>query len=213
MDLGDLRRDYNSQTGLSRKDLNPDPVIQFDQWFEQARQTELKDPSAMSLATADRNGIVTIRTVLLKIYDQQGFVFFTNYESKKARQIAENPNVAILFPWLAQERQVKITGQAYRIPTTESLRYFLSRPRGSQLGAWVSQQSSIISSRSLLMSKLEEIRQRFAEGDISLPEFWGGYRIKPSTIEFWQGQPDRLHDRFQYTRSADDSWEINRLAP
>ncbi|MBC8210915.1 MAG: pyridoxamine 5'-phosphate oxidase [Gammaproteobacteria bacterium] len=213
MDIGDLRRDYNSQTGLSRKEMNPDPIMQFDHWFAQARQTELKDPSAMSLATADRHGIVTIRTVLLKIYDQQGFVFFTNYESKKARQIAENPNVALLFPWLAQERQVKITGQAHRIPSSESLRYFLSRPRGSQLGAWVSAQSSIISSRSLLMSKLEEIRQRFAEGEISLPEFWGGYRVKPSTIEFWQGQPDRLHDRFQYTRSADDNWEINRLAP
>ena len=212
MDIGELRRDFK-QTGLSRKNLNPDPIIQFDHWFEQARQTDLKDPSAMSLATADRHGVVTIRTVLLKIYDQQGFVFFTNYESTKARQIAENPNVALLFPWLTQDRQVKITGRASRIPSAESLRYFVTRPRGSQLGAWVSQQSSVISSRSLLMAKLEEIRQRFAGGDISLPEFWGGFRVEPSSIEFWQGQPDRLHDRFKYTRSAENGWEINRLAP
>jgi len=212
MDIGELRRDFK-QTGLSRKSLDPDPIIQFDHWFEQARQSDLKDPSAMSLATADRHGVVTIRTVLLKIYDQQGFVFFTNYESTKARQITENPNVALLFPWLTQDRQVKITGRASRIPSAESLRYFVTRPRGSQLGAWVSQQSSVISSRSLLMAKLDEIRQRFAGGDISLPEFWGGFRVEPSSIEFWQGQPDRLHDRFKYTRSAENGWEINRLAP
>ena len=212
MDIGELRRDFK-QTGLSRKSLDPDPIIQFDHWFEQARQADLKDPSAMSLATADRHGVVTIRTVLLKIYDQQGFVFFTNYESTKARQISENPNVALLFPWLTQDRQVKITGRASRIPSAESLRYFVTRPRGSQLGAWVSQQSSVISSRSLLMAKLDEIRQRFAGGDISLPEFWGGFRVEPSSIEFWQGQPDRLHDRFKYTRSAENGWEINRLAP
>lgn len=211
-DIGNLRREYD-HAGLSRKDLNPDPIIQFEHWFEDARQADIKDPSAMSLATANRQGEISIRTVLLKIFDQHGFVFFTNYESTKARHIAENPNVALLFPWLDLDRQVKIIGTASKISSAESLRYFLSRPRGSQLGAWVSEQSSVISSRALLMAKLNEIKQRFADGDISLPEFWGGYRVKPSKIEFWQGQPDRLHDRFQYSRQQDDSWEINRLAP
>lgn len=213
MNIGDIRREYD-QGNLSRRDLDPDPIQQFDHWFKQARGCELiKDPSAMSLATASNHGEVTIRTVLLKIYDHSGFVFFTNYESAKSRQIHENPNVALLFPWLHLDRQVKITGQASRIPGHESLRYFMSRPRGSQLGAWVSAQSSVISSRQLLMSKLEEIKQRFAEGDISLPEFWGGFRVVPQTIEFWQGQPDRLHDRFKYIRQSDDQWEIHRLAP
>lgn len=210
-DIGDLRREYN-HAGLSRKDLHPDPIIQFEHWFADARQADIKDPSAMSLATANRQAEISIRTVLLKIFDSKGFVFFTNYESAKARHIAENPNVALLFPWLDLDRQVKIIGTASRVSSAESLRYFLSRPRGSQLGAWVSAQSSVISSRALLLAKLQEIKQRFADGDVSLPEFWGGYRVVPSKIEFWQGQPDRLHDRFQYTRQQ-DGWEINRLAP
>ena len=212
MDLGNIRRVYD-QTGLSRDTLNPDPIIQFEQWFNEALKTDIKDPSAMSLATANKQGEVSLRTVLLKIYDQQGFVFFTNYESAKSQHIAENPNVALLFPWLDQDRQVKSVGQASRISTKESLKYFLSRPRGSQLGAWVSQQSSIISSRILLMSKLEEIKNRFADGDVSLPEFWGGYRVQPSSIEFSQGQPDRLHDRFLYSRQQENDWKISRLAP
>ncbi len=212
MDLADIRREY-SQGKLTRQDLNADPILQFDSWFKQALQSDIKDPSAMSLATADQSGGVSIRTVLLKIYDQQGFVFFTNYESAKARQISENPKVALLFPWLNLDRQVKIRGRASRISTQESLKYFISRPRGSQLGAWVSQQSSVISSRALLAAKLQEIKQRFADGDISLPEFWGGYRVEPESIEFWQGQPDRLHDRFRYQRQSDNSWKIERLAP
>jgi len=212
MDLGNIRRVYDQGT-LSRSDLDVNPIIQFDHWFKEAQETDIKDPSAMSLATANKQGEVSLRTVLLKIYDQQGFVFFTNYESKKARHIEENPNVALLFPWLDQDRQVKITGQACKISSKESLKYFITRPRGSQLGAWVSQQSSVISSRSLLLGKLEEIKTRFAKGDISLPEFWGGYRVKPVSIEFWQGQPDRLHDRFMYTRDVNDKWKIERLAP
>jgi len=212
MDLGSIRRVYGN-SGLSRDTLNPDPIIQFEHWFNEALETDIKDPSAMSLATANKQGEVSLRTVLLKTYDQQGFVFFTNYESAKSRHIAENPNVALLFPWLDQDRQVKIVGRASRIPTSESLKYFLSRPRGSQLGAWVSEQSSVISSRTLLMSKLEEIKKRFADGDISLPEFWGGYRVKPTSIEFWQGQPDRLHDRFLYQQQDDMGWTISRLAP
>jgi pyridoxamine 5'-phosphate oxidase len=212
MDLADIRREYG-QGELTRQDLNADPIMQFDRWFKQAQQSDTKDPSAMSLATADRSGEVSVRTVLLKVYDQQGFVFFTNYESFKARQINENPRVALLFPWLNQDRQVKIRGQASRISTQESLKYFISRPRGSQLGAWVSQQSSVISSRALLLGKLQEIKQRFADGDISLPEFWGGYRVVPDSIEFWQGQPDRLHDRFRYQRQSGNNWKIERLAP
>jgi pyridoxamine 5'-phosphate oxidase len=212
MDLADIRREYG-QGELTRQDLNADPILQFDSWFKQAQQSEIKDPSAMSLATADASSEVSVRTVLLKIYDQQGFVFFTNYESAKARQISENPKVALLFPWLNLDRQVKIRGRASRISTQESLKYFITRPRGSQLGAWVSQQSSVISSRAFLIAKLQEIKQRFADGDISLPEFWGGYRVVPESIEFWQGQPDRLHDRFRYQRQSNDDWEIERLAP
>ena len=212
MDIGDIRREYD-WGDLNREDLDPNPIRQFDRWFEQARESAISDPSAMSLATSDLQGFVTNRTVLLKIYDQQGFVFFTNYESTKARQMDENPRVALLFPWLHQERQVEITGTAERISSKESLKYFLTRPRGSQLGAWVSPQSRVISSREILLSKLDEIKQRFASGDISLPEFWGGYRVYPQTVEFWQGRPSRLHDRFEYRRQADDSWEINRLAP
>ena len=212
MKVGDIRREYDWGE-LNREDLDADPIVQFDRWFEQARDSAIGDPSALSLATADLEGNVTNRTVLLKIYDQQGFVFFTNYESTKAKQIAQNPKVALLFAWLHQDRQIEITGTASRISSKESLKYFLSRPRGSQLGAWVSPQSRVISSREMLMTKLEEIKQRFASGDISLPEFWGGYRVRPSTIEFWQGRPNRLHDRFEYRRQADDSWAINRLAP
>lgn len=212
MDIGNIRRDYDSD-GLTRAQLAADPIDQFDTWFKQAQQTDIKDPSAMSLATASQSGEVSLRTVLLKIYDEQGFVFFTNYTSTKAQQIAENANVALLFPWLDQDRQVKITGQAQRISSAESLRYFMTRPRGSQLGAWVSSQSSVISSRNLLLSKLEEIKQRFSDGEVSLPEFWGGYRVKPSTIEFWQGRPDRLHDRFKYVLQQNGQWEINRIAP
>ena len=213
MEITDLRREYNHQGELKRSDLDTDPIIQFNTWFNQARDSSIQDPSAMSLATADAQGRVTIRTVLLKIYDERGFVFFTNYESTKSKQMAENDQVALLFPWIEMDRQIKITGTASRIPNAESLKYFLTRPRGSQLDAWVSEQSSVISSRQLLMSKLEEIKQRFADGNVTLPEFWGGYRVDPITIEFWQGQPDRLHDRFQYVRQQDNSWQINRLAP
>jgi len=166
----------------------------------------------MTLATVDSDGQPYQRTVLLKYFDTNGFVFFTNYSSRKAQQIAENPHVCALFPWITLERQVILQGRAEKISTLESLKYFSSRPRESQIGAWVSNQSEVITSRKVLLQKLDEIRSKFTHGEIPLPSFWGGYRIVPQTIEFWQGGPARLHDRFLYRKSA-DTWNIERLSP
>ena len=199
--------------GLSHKELDPDPVKQFQYWFEQTIDTGIAEPNAMSLSTVDEQGQPWLRTVLLKLYDEQGFVFFTNYESRKSIHIAHNPKVALLFPWVGLARQVLITGQASRLPTAESLRYFTTRPRGSQIGAWASPQSQVITSRSLLDIKIAEITRKFAGGQIPLPDFWGGYRVKPDMIEFWQGRDSRLHDRFRYQLDADGEWRIDRLAP
>ena len=210
MDLSFMRQGYENG-GLTKEQLNIDPFLQFEAWFEKA-QTAESIPNAMSLATVGNSGDPTLRTVLLKLFDENGFVFFTNYKSRKATQIEENPNVAMLFNWVAMERQVSIKGVAKKIETSESLKYFLSRPRGSQLGAWVSDQSSVLTSRKILEIKLEEIKFKFAKGKIPLPDFWGGYRIKPDKFEFWQGCPNRLHDRFLYTKMAEE-WQIERLAP
>ncbi len=212
MDLGELRKNY-TKDGLTEKDLDKDPFKQFEFWFKQAIETEINEPNAFSLATASKELEVAVRTVLLKMFDKKGFVFFTNYESVKSKQIAENPKVAAVFPWLPLERQVVITGKAKKVSTTESLKYFSTRPRGSQLGAWISQQSSVITSRKLLEIKFDEIKRKFLDKEIPLPSFWGGYRIIPNTIEFWQGRPNRLHDRFKYTLQEDNSWTIERLAP
>jgi pyridoxamine 5'-phosphate oxidase len=211
MDLSDFRREYTGR-GLRREDLDPHPVRQFETWFRQATEVGLHEPNAMSLATVDPKGRPLLRTVLLKYFDAAGFVFFTNYESRKAQHIAENPNVSLLFPWILLERQVIVQGKAEKISASESLRYFLSRPRESQLGAWVSQQSSVISSRKLLMQKLHEISEKFRDGEIPLPSFWGGYRVVPETVEFWQGAPARLHDRFLYEKK-DEKWAMERLSP
>ena len=211
MDLAEFRKEYSSR-GLRREELNPDPVAQFSEWFIQATELEVHEPNAATLATVDQSGMPYQRTVLLKYYDKDGFVFFTNYSSRKARQIAVNPRCSLLFPWITLERQVIIQGRAEKISTAESLRYFASRPRESQIGAWVSNQSEVITSRKFLMQKLSEIREKFHHGEIPLPSFWGGYRIVPEAIEFWQGGPARLHDRFLY-RKHDSAWNIERLSP
>ncbi|MDR0536374.1 MAG: pyridoxamine 5'-phosphate oxidase [Puniceicoccales bacterium] len=214
MDIAELRKEYTKE-GLSREMLAPEPFSQFEAWFSQATKSGVLEPNAMSLATADASGAPSCRTVLLKLFDADGFVFFTNYTSRKAEEIAANARAALLFPWLALERQVQVTGTVEKIGTSESLRYFLSRPYGSQLGAWVSHQSSVISSRSLLLKKLDEMRRKFLEGRVPLPDFWGGYRVIPQAVEFWQGRPNRLHDRFLYTKdaAAPSGWKIERLAP
>jgi pyridoxamine 5'-phosphate oxidase len=212
MNVDDFRQEAMAR-GLSRSELDPDPVRQFEQWYQAAIATGISEPNAMSLCTVDEQGQPFVRTVLMKLYDHRGFVFFTNFESRKAQQIAINPRVAVLFPWVALARQVHITGHAERISSAESFAYFTTRPRGSQIGAWSSPQSRVITSRSLLESKVAEIKQRFANGEIPLPDFWGGYRIVPQAIEVWQGRESRLHDRFIYTRQASGVWRIERLAP
>lgn len=212
MNVSGLRR---SATGfaLDREDLKVDPIEQFEEWFQYACETVAMDPNAVSLSTVDSDNRPSSRTVLLKSFDQDGFVFYTNYDSNKARQIEANPNVAMLFFWSDAARQVRIRGRAERMSAAETLKYFTSRPRGSQIGAWVSAQSSVISSRSLLESKFQEMKTKFKNKDVPLPSFWGGYRVVPDVIEFWQGRRNRLHDRFQYTRQDDGRWAIERLAP
>ena len=210
MDLNALRCEFTS-SGISREQMNSNPFIQFEAWLKQASDADLTLPNAMSLATSNADE-VSIRTVLLKSFDENGFVFFTNYESKKSKQIQENPKAALLFPWLDLERQVKISGTVEKISTLESVKYFSSRPKDSQLGAWASSQSSGISSRQILLSQFEAMKNKFKQGKIPLPDFWGGYRVVPQRIEFWQGRERRLHDRFAYIKQ-DGNWIIERLAP
>jgi len=210
--IAHLRREY-TRGGLRRNDLPEDPLALFSQWLDQAVAAQLPDPTAMCVATVDENGQPYQRIVLLKHFDQQGMVFYTNMGSRKAQQLEKNPRISLLFPWHMLERQVMVLGSVERLSTLEVMKYFHSRPRDSQLGAWVSKQSSRISARGVLESKFQELKQKFQQGEVPLPSFWGGFRIKIDAIEFWQGGEHRLHDRFFYQRETDKTWTIDRLAP
>jgi pyridoxamine 5'-phosphate oxidase len=207
-------REQGMASGLRRADLDPDPYREFEKRFTLAVDSGIPEPNAMCLATVDEDCQPWVRTVLLKTYDVRGFVFFTNYESRKAQHIEGNPRVGLSFPWFALGWEVKVTGAAERVSLVESAKYFATRPRGSQIGAWASPQSRIISSRSLLDAKVAEVMRKLHDQEVPLPSFWGGYRVQPSTIEFWQARTNRLHDRFLYSRAqADGGWHIVRLAP
>jgi pyridoxamine 5'-phosphate oxidase len=212
MNLEQFRREY-LRGGLRRNDLPETPLPLFETWQQQAIESGLIDPTAMVVATVAANGQPSLRTVLLKHLDESGFVFYTNYGSRKAQEIAENPLVSLLFPWHPLERQVKICGRAEKVSLAESVRYFATRPRDSQLAAWASKQSHGLTARQVLLTELEHMKQKFAHGEVPLPDFWGGFRVVPHEIEFWQGGANRLHDRFVYQRQADGSWTIERLAP
>jgi len=207
-----MRAEYD-QKGLRREDLGSDPIEQFARWMEEACLAEIIEPNAMTLATVSSDGQPTLRTVLLKSFDARGFVFFTNLESRKARHITENPKVSLLFPWLALQRQVCINGSAERLSAAAAIAYFASRPFASQLAAWASPQSKVISARAILEMKWEEAKRKFTEGKVPMPSFWGGFQVQPREIEFWQGREHRLHDRFLYTLQAEGAWKIERIAP
>ena len=211
MTLADLRKDY-SLAGLVEKDLARDPFQQFEKWFQEAEAAKIPEPNAMTLATATREGRPSARTMLLKGVDGRGFVFFSNYESRKGRELVANPSATLLLPWLLLERQVVIEGPVKKVPREESETYFHSRPRASQLGAWISQQSSVIAGRSVLEDGMKMIEQKYAGREVPLPPHWGGWRLMPESVEFWQGRRSRLHDRLRYRREKDE-WIIERLAP
>ena len=211
-DLTGLRNEYAAH-GLRRAELHSDPLQQFSAWFAAALAADIRDANAMSLATATPGGKPSVRIVLLKGFDERGFAFFTNYDSQKGRELEANPHAALAFYWVQLERQVRISGTVERTSREDSAVYFHSRPVGSRLGAWASKQSEVIDARQVLEARLTEISERYEDGDVPLPPHWGGYRVKPDSIEFWQGRPNRLHDRFRYSRQADGTWLIDRLAP
>ena len=235
MSLADLRKEY-TLASLDKADLDADPIRQFDKWFNQAVETKgggsrlrafgigiyksfqalfgakLIDPNAMALATADKDGRPSVRMVLLKGADARGFIFFTNYESRKGRELTENPHAALVMHWGELEREICVTGAVTRLPRAESEAYFRSRPRGARLAAWVSKQSAVVPGRQFLEQQMHEVSARFPE-DVPIPDYWGGYVLAPVEIEFWQGRPSRLHDRLRYARQPDGSWKIERLSP
>lgn len=210
--LAALRREY-SERGLRRRDLNPDPIAQFRAWLSEAVACDLDEPNAMTLATVDEQGQPWSRVVLLKGCDEHGFLFFTNFLGMKSRQLAGNPRAALTFWWTALERQVNVTGCAAKVSPEEAEAYFQTRPINSRLGAWASRQSEPIADRAQLERQFDEARRRFGAGPIPLPPHWGGFCLRPETIEFWQGRASRLHDRFRYTHEPGDGWKIARLSP
>ncbi|MFC3395417.1 pyridoxamine 5'-phosphate oxidase [Brenneria rubrifaciens] len=210
-DIANLRREY-TRGGLRRRDLTDNPMDLFERWLKQACDAKLADPTAMSVATVDEQGQPYQRIVLLKHYDEKGLVFYTNLGSRKARHLAHNPRISLLFPWHMLERQVVVLGRAEKLSPLDVLKYFHSRPKDSQIGAWVSRQSSRISTRGVLESKFFELKQKFQNGEVPLPSFWGGFRVTIESMEFWQGGEHRLHDRFLYQRLG-DGWQVDRLAP
>jgi pyridoxamine 5'-phosphate oxidase len=212
MSIADLRKDYTAG-GLAEEDADADPLRQFALWFEQARTVTGHEPNAMTVATADADGVPAARMLLLKGFDERGFVFYTNFESAKGRDLEQNPRVALLFYWPELERQVRISGDVERVSPEETERYFHSRPRGSQIGASVSRQSAIIPNREALVDAVAHFEQEHDGSEIPLPDYWGGYRVRPTWIEFWQGRPSRLHDRLRYLRTDDGSWQMVRLSP
>jgi pyridoxamine 5'-phosphate oxidase len=235
MSIADIRREYNL-AGLRRRDLDDDAVVQFRRWFDQAtgvrasgrlrktlialykslfmiRGVEQLDLNAMTLATSDLQGRPSARIVLLKGVDERGFIFYTNYNSRKGRELSENPQAALVFHWPEQERQVCVAGVVSKLPSAESETYFRSRPRGSRIGAWASDQSTTVRDRTELEARWKEVEDRYARADVPCPPHWGGYVLNPTRVEFWQGRPNRLHDRFRYSRRPDNTWNIERLSP
>jgi len=211
MSIADLRREY-SHTRLDEANAGSDPIAEFDRWFSEAGEAKVLEPNAMALATATRDGAPSVRIVLLKGYDDRGFVFFTDYRSQKGAELEQNPQAALVLFWAELERQVRITGPVSVVSREESDLYFRSRPLSSRLSTWVSHQSQVIAGRNVLDDRVQQLQDRFP-GDVPLPPHWGGYRVDPQTVEFWQGRPSRLHDRLRYTRLQGGGWRLERLSP
>jgi pyridoxamine 5'-phosphate oxidase len=209
--IANLRRDY-AKARLEESSVAGNPIVEFGRWFEEALKAQVQEPNAMTLATASADGAPSARIVLLKGFDDRGFVFFTDYRSRKAGELTENSRAALVFYWPELERQIRITGSTVRTEREESEAYFRSRPRGSRIGAWVSHQSQVIGNRRELEERIQEVERRYPEDDIPLPPYWGGFRLQPESLEFWQGRTSRLHDRIRYLR-AGGSWRIERLSP
>jgi pyridoxamine 5'-phosphate oxidase len=212
MALADMRKDYGL-TGLLEKNLAKNPFRQFEQWFQEAGAAKIVEPNAMSLATIGRDGQPAVRTVLLKGCDGRGFVFYTNYESRKGRELADNPRATLLFPWIAMERQVTVEGRVAQVSREETAAYFHSRPRASQLAAWASPQSTVVAGRAVIEESFRVVEKKYEGREVPVPPYWGGYRLVPSTVEFWQGRRSRMHDRLRFRRETDGEWVVERLAP